>query len=249
MTDEATTSSQEDPVDEERVSVTAAARQALENSGGLVGIAVAAAPTAAFVVANTLGGLTWAFIALAVAAPAAFGVHLARRESVRAAVFGLAVAAVCALVAALAGEARAFFLVPTVLPAVWMLLFLGSVLVGRPLTGIALNRLAGGPRDWRHHAPLRRVYTVTSLVAVGIALVNFVLRAVLYLADQLAILAVVEVAVTPVPLALAAFTVLAARRAVHRSVASPRTTVSGHGISSGDEHASTAHPLMRGTTG
>ncbi len=219
MTDDATTTSREAPAEEEQATVAAAVRQALERSGGWVGIAVAAAPTVAFVVANAVGGLMWAFIALAVSAPAAFGVHLARRESVRGAVFGLAVAAVCALVAALTGEARAFFLIPTVLPAGWMLVFLGSVLIGRPLTGIALNRMAGGPRDWRLDPPLRRVYTVTSLVAAGIALVNFVLRAALYLADQLAILAVVEVAVTPVPFALAAFTVLAARRAVRRSAA------------------------------
>jgi hypothetical protein len=219
MTDEVATSSQGAPAEEERATAAAAARQALEHSGGSVGIAVAAAPTVAFVVANGLGGLTWAFTALAVAAPAAFGVQLARREPVRGAVVGLLIAAVCALVAALAGEARAFFLIPTVLPAVWVLAFLGSVLVGRPLTGIALNRLAGGPRDWRQHDSLRRVYTVTSLVAAGIGLVNFVLRAVLYLADQLAILAVVEVAVAPVPFALAALTLAAARRAVRRSAA------------------------------
>ena len=78
---------------------------------------MAAAPTVAFVVANSLGGLTWAFIALAVAAPAAFGVRLARRESLRAALIGLLIAAGCALVAALTGEARGFFLVPTLLPA------------------------------------------------------------------------------------------------------------------------------------
>ena len=178
-----------------------------------------AAPTVAFVVANSLGGLTWAFIALAGSAPAAFGVHLVRRESVRGAVLGLVLAAVCALVAAVAGEARAFFLVPTLLPAGWTLLFLGSVLVGRPLTGIALNRLAGGPRDWRHHAPLRRVYIATTLAAAGICFVNFALRVVLYLTEQLAALAAVEVAVVPVPFALAAFTVAAARRAVRRSAA------------------------------
>ena len=88
------------------------------------------------------------------------------------------------------------------------------MLVGRPLTGVALNRLAGGPRDWRHHAPLRRVYTVTSLVAAGICFVNFALGGVLYLDGQLAVLAVVEVAVVPVPFALAAFTV--ARRPPRR---------------------------------
>ena len=219
MTDDAATSTRDAPVEEERATVAGATRQALERSGGWVGIAVAAAPAVAFVVANSLGGLTWAFIALAVAAPAAFGVRLARRESLRAALIGLLIAAGCALVAALTGEARGFFLVPTLLPAGWVLAFLGSVLVGRPLTGVALNRLARGPRDWRHHAPLRRVYTVTSLVAAGICFVNFALGGVLYMTGQLAAMAVMDVAVVPVPFVLAAFTVAAARRAVRRSAA------------------------------
>ncbi|MGI5440318.1 hypothetical protein ACQEV4_23895 [Streptomyces shenzhenensis] len=40
-----------------------AARQALENSGGPIRIAVTAPFTVAFIIANALGGLTWAFIA------------------------------------------------------------------------------------------------------------------------------------------------------------------------------------------
>jgi hypothetical protein len=220
MTNETAPSpSHELPVGNEPVSLAGAARQALERSGGWVGIAVAAAPTVAFVIANALGGLTWAFIALAVSAPAAFGVRLARRESLREALIGLVIAAVCALAAAVTGEARGFFLVPTLLPAGWTLLFAGSALIGRPLTGVALNRLAGGPRNWRQHAPLRRIYSTTAWVAAGICFVNFVLRVVLYLMEQLAALAVVEVAVIPVPFALAAFTVAAARRAVRRSAA------------------------------
>ncbi len=219
MTDDATTTSLEAPAEEEQATVAAAVRHALERSGGWVGIAVAAAPTVAFVVANAVGGLTWAFIALAVSAPAAFAVRLARRESLRAALIGLLIAAGCALVAALTGEARGFFLVPTLLPAGWSLVFLGSVLIGRPLTGIALNRLARGPRNWRHHPPLRRVYTTTTLVAAGICFTNFVLGGVLYLTDQLAAMAAMDVAVLPVPFVLAAFTVAAARRTVRRSAA------------------------------
>jgi hypothetical protein len=215
MTNEAATSdSRELPVENEPVSLAVAVRQAVERSGGWTGIAVAAAPTAAFVIANAVGGLIWAFIALAVSAPVAFGVRLARRESTTAALVGLAIAAVCALVAALTGEARGFFLVPTLLPAGTGLLFLGSVLIGRPLTGVALNRLAGGPRDWRRHAPLRRVYAATSWVGAGICFANFAVRTVLYLTDQLAALAAVEIGTVPVPFAMAAFTVAAARRAI-----------------------------------
>ncbi|MFE7980344.1 DUF3159 domain-containing protein [Streptomyces shenzhenensis] len=177
----------------------------------------------AFVVANALGGLTWAFIALAVTAPVTFGVRLARQEPLRAALFGLAVAAVCVLVAAVAGEARAFFLLPMLLPAAFMLLFLGSLLARRPLTGVMFNRLARGPHDWRHHGPLRRVYTVTTLVAVAINLVNFVLRVVLCSTEQLVVPAILELAAAPVLLALAAFTLVAARRAHSRSTTVPPT--------------------------
>lgn len=61
----------------------AAMRTSLERSGGGLGILLAAVPTVAFVVADAVGGLTWAFVALAVAAPVTFGVRLARRESLR----------------------------------------------------------------------------------------------------------------------------------------------------------------------
>lgn len=204
-------------VDDERPTIATATRRAVERSGGWTGIAIASAPTVAFVIANSIAGLTTAFIALAGTASVAFGVRLVRRESLRAALIGLVVAAGCALVAALTGEARGFFLVPTLLPAGWVLAFLGSVLVGRPLTGVALNRLARGPRNWRQHPPLRRVYSVTSLIAAGVCFVNFVLGGVLYVTDQLAAMAAMDVAVMPVPFVLAAFTVAAARRAIRRS--------------------------------
>ncbi|TQM43737.1 DUF3159 domain-containing protein [Pseudonocardia cypriaca] len=210
-------------VDDERPTIATATRRAVERSGGWTGVAIASAPTVAFVIANAVAGLTWAFIALAGAASVAFGVRLVRRESLRVALIGLVVAAGCALVAALTGEARGFFLVPTLLPAGWVLAFLGSVLVGRPLTGVALNRLARGPRNWRRHPALRRVYNVTSLIAAGICFVNFVLGGVLYLTDQLAAMAAMDVAVMPVPFVLAAFTVAAARRAIRRSAAATPT--------------------------
>jgi hypothetical protein len=194
----------------------ATARQALESSGGWVGIAVAAAPTAAFVAAAAIGGLGWAFVALAVVTPIAFGVRIARRESVRAAVLGLVVAAVCAGVAAFVGDARAFFLVPTLIPVAGLAVFLGSLVIGRPLAGVLLNRAVGGPRDWRRHPALRRVYVVTTWLGVAFFAVNAVLRIAFYRAEQLAVLTVLEVAAAPVGLALLGSGVVAARR-----VASP----------------------------
>ncbi|WFG43824.1 DUF3159 domain-containing protein [Pseudonocardia alni] len=143
-----------------------------------------------------------------------FGVRLARRESQRAAVVGLAVAGVCAAAPAFSGEARAFFLLPTLIPAALGVLFLGSVLVRRPVTGTLFNRLVGGPEDWRGHPRLMRVYTVSTLAGVVLHALNLTLRAVAYLADRPAVLAALGVAAVPAFAALAAGTLVAARRAI-----------------------------------
>ncbi|WP_226354470.1 DUF3159 domain-containing protein [Pseudonocardia sp. ICBG601] len=204
--------------------LSAAMRTSLDRSGGAVGILLAATPAVAFVAADAAGGLTWAFIALAVAAPVTFGVRLARRESLRAAVVGLAVAGVGAAVAAFSGEARAFFLLPTLIPAALGVLFLGSVLVRRPVTGTLFNRLVGGPEDWRGHPRLMRVYTVSTLAGVVLHALNLTLRAVAYLADQPAVLAALGVAAVPAFAALAAGTLVAARRAIGPRVATAVAT-------------------------
>lgn len=205
------------PTAHEQIGVTTlsgAMRAGLARSGGVSGIAVAAAPAVTFVVADAVAGLSSAFVALAVAAPATFALQLARREPLRGALVGLAVAGACAAVAAISGEARAFFLLPTLIPAVLGLLFLGSVLVRRPITGTLFNRLVGGPADWRDDARLLRVYTVTTLVGVVLHAVNLALRGLAYLADQPALLAALGVGAVPVFAALAASTLVTARRVV-----------------------------------
>jgi precorrin isomerase len=73
MTNETATVSSRVAIDDAPASVAAAARRALESPGGPAGIAVAAAPTVVFVVANVLGGLGRALAALTVTAPVAFG--------------------------------------------------------------------------------------------------------------------------------------------------------------------------------
>jgi NAD(P)-dependent dehydrogenase (short-subunit alcohol dehydrogenase family) len=213
--------------DEPATTLAAALHRSLARSGGVAGILLAATPAVAFVVADALGGLTWAFIALAVAAPVTFGVRLARRESLRGALVGLAVAGVCAVIAAVSGEARAFFLLPTLIPAVMGVLFLGSVLVRRPVAGVLFNRLAGGPADWRDHARLLRIYTVSTLAGVAFHALNLGLRGVAYLANQPAVLAALGVAAAPVFAVLAAVTLVAARRAISASPATSPATDAG----------------------
>lgn len=202
------------PTDDHPTTLSAALRGSLARSGGVAGILLAATPAIAFVVADAVGGLGVAFVALAVAAVVAFGVRLARRESLRGALIGLVVAGVCAAVAAFSGEARAFFLLPTLIPAALGVVFLASVIVRRPVTGVLVNRIVGGPAEWRDHAGLLRVYTVSTLAGVALHALNLGLRGVAYLADQPAVLAALGVLAVPMFAVLAAVTLVAARRAI-----------------------------------
>lgn len=175
--------------------------------------AVSAAPAVAFVVVDAARGLTAASVVLAVTVPTVFLVQLLLRRPPGAAALTLLVATVCGVVAALVGEARAFFLLPTLFPAGLVLVLVVSLLAGRPLTGVLLNGLARGPRDWHRHHALLRVYVVTTWMAVVLSVTNFSLRAVSYLADEMAALTALSVVAAPVALALAAGTVAAARPA------------------------------------
>ncbi|WP_150307454.1 DUF3159 domain-containing protein [Planctomonas psychrotolerans] len=195
----------------------------LERIGGPIGLASAAAPTIAFVVTDLAAGLAPAIIALALAAVAACVLRLARRESPAAAVAGLVVAAICATVAALAGEARAFFLPSMVLPVLFVVAYTVSLVARRPLMGLIVNPLSGAPRGWRTHRPLRRLYTASTLVGMGLAVVNLAIRIVFYTADQPGALAVVQVTSTTVFALHFAVTVVLARRIAGASGSSATT--------------------------
>jgi Protein of unknown function (DUF3159) len=189
-----------------------AAHRTLQRVGGPVGLAAAAAPTIAFVAVDAAAGLEPALVALAVTAVAACTARLVRRESPGAAIAGLVVAIICAGVAALAGEARAFFLPTMVVPFIFVVLYVVSFVARRPLMGLLVNRLSGGPRVWQRHPELRRVYTVSSVIGMTMALANLLVRIVFYLADQPAILAVVQVVASSAFAVHFAVTLVVARR-------------------------------------
>lgn len=191
----------------------AAARRTLERVGGPVGLAVATAPVVAFVATDAAAGLGPAVVALGIAAVAGAAVRVARREPTGAAVGGVVVAAVCATVAALAGEARAFFLPTMALPAVFVIAYLVAFAAGRPLAGLMVNRIAGGPRDWVRHPALRRVYLVSSLIGLAMASADLVGRVAFYLADEPGALAAIQVGAMTAFALHFAVTLVVARRA------------------------------------
>ena len=190
----------------------AAVKQTWSDPDRWIGVAVAAAPGIVFVVADTLRGLTFAIVAAAVTALVGLAVRLVRRSSLRSALVGVLVVAACAVVAALTGEARGFFLLPALVPFAVIAVCLATLVGRRPLTGLLLNKVTGGPADWYRNRPLRRVHTTATWTAIGVNVVNAVLQVVFYARNDTAVLAIAHVATGPAFATLVAVTVVAVRR-------------------------------------
>src|SRR3954447_17475718 len=101
----------------------------LDQLGGWRGMVDASLPTIAFIVANSVGGLTvgiWAAVASAVLV---FVLRLARRESVQQGMRGLFGVAGAVGIAARSGEARDFFVLGILRNAAIGVVLLASLLV------------------------------------------------------------------------------------------------------------------------
>jgi hypothetical protein len=175
---------------------------------------VTALPAVAFVSIDGLSSLYPALTAAGAAAVAGFAWRLHRRQSLRHALAGLLIVAACAGIAGITGQERGFFLIPALIPFAVIAICAASIAVRRPLTGVLLNRVSGGPARWRESDQLRRVYTITTLVAAGVNVVNAAVQAIFYLGNDPVVLAAAHIATGPVFAALVAATIVLARRAM-----------------------------------
>jgi Protein of unknown function (DUF3159) len=192
----------------------AAARNALTRPGHVSGMLVTALPAVVFVAADGVSSLYPALAAAGTAAVAGFAWRLYRRQSLRQALAGLLIVAACAGVAAITGQERGFFLIPALIPFAVIAICVASIAARRPLTGVLLNRVAGGPASWREIDGLRRVYTITTLVAAGVNVINAAVQAVFYLGNDPVVLAAAHIATGPVFAVIVAVTIVLARRAM-----------------------------------
>ena len=190
----------------------AAIKQTWSDPERWVGIAVAAAPSLVFVAVNVIASLYPAIIAAAVTAAAGLGYRLLRRQSPRSALVGILIVAVGAILAAVTGEARGFFLVPALIPFAVIMVCLATIIARRPLTGLILNRVTGGPPDWYRQPALRRVHLIATSAALGINVVNAVFQVIFYGRNDTVVLAVAHIATGPIFATLVAVTVVAVRR-------------------------------------
>jgi hypothetical protein len=189
-----------------------AIKQTWSDPGRWVGIVLAAAPSLVFVAVNVVASLYPAIIAAAVIAAAGLGYRLVRRQSPRSALAGILIVAVGAVLAAVTGEARGFFLVPALIPFAVILICLATIIGRRPLTGLILNRVTGGPRDWYRNPALRRVHLVATSTALGINVINAIVQVIFYGRGDTVVLAIAHVATGPIFATLVAVTIVAVRR-------------------------------------
>ena len=165
--------------------------------GGRRGVIDGALPSLVFVVVNaiatTRGDRSDAVvlaIAAALSTAAALAVlRLARKESLKQAIQGLAGLLVAVAFALRSGEARDFFLPGIYVDAAYAAAFAVSALAGRPLVATIHRWLFGGGGQRGQESRLRRAFMVTT---VGWSLVyasRVVVQAVLYRADQPGIMA------------------------------------------------------------
>jgi hypothetical protein len=173
---------------------------------------VAAAPTIAFLVADATGTLPVAVGVAGATAVAVFAWRLYRRSRLGAATIGLVLVAACATVAAVTGQARGFFLIPALIPFGVIAVCVATIVAGRPLTGLILNKVIGGPPRWWTHSGLRRVHVVATLVCAAVNVVNGALQVIFYQADQPLVLGALHIATGPVFAVIVAVTIGFARR-------------------------------------
>jgi hypothetical protein len=173
--------------------------------GGRRGIIDAALPGVVLVSVDAFAPLPWAIVAALVAASADAVLRLVRGETLRQAGFGVVGLAGAATLAAVTGDAKTYFLPGILLNAVYAVVALTSIAVGRPLLGYAAAFLDRGYAHWREDRGLYRA----ALLATSLWALIFTSRACvqgyLYLNDDVHWLAPVKLGMG-LPLFLVAIT-------------------------------------------
>lgn len=199
-------------------------QQLLASFGGWSGTVVAAVPPVVFVIANAVGGLREAIIAAVAAALVLALYRLVRRESLQQALMGLFSVAVAAIIAARTGQARGFFLLGIAGSLVYAAVFAVSIVVRRPLVGVAWEFLdpspGDDPRPWHRRPQLMRAYLGATLAATAMFAARGAVQLSLFRENRTGWLAVAKLAMGyPLYVAVLAFAFWIVRRARQRQTA------------------------------
>lgn len=193
----------------------------LERMGGVSGLVYASVPTIAYVIVNAIAGLTAAVVVAVGAGAGLIVMRLLRKEPLQPGVSGLLGVVIAALIAYYTGSAGNYFL-----PGIWLSLamtgvFTASLVVRRPLIGVAWNlmRSAGPDPAWRSDKTVLHAFDMATLAFAAVFAARFVVQDSLYDAGSAGWLAFARIAMGYPLLALALLVVYwAVRRANRRRV-------------------------------
>lgn len=178
-----------------------------ESLGGRLGIVESGLPAIAFVTAYTATGQD-----ATLSATIAFGIgvvlaaaRLARRQTVRYALSGLAGVALAAFIVSRTGRAEDFFLPGLLMNAGYAVAYLISIFVGWPLLGVFVGAITGQGMKWRDDPDLVRAYSRASWIWVAMFLLRLAVQLPLYLAGAVVVLGVARVAMGAPLFAIAAW--------------------------------------------
>jgi hypothetical protein len=158
--------------------------QLLASIGGWQGMLVAGLPAVVFVIVNATAGLRTAIIAAVGTGIALTGYRLVRKQSIQQALSGLFGVLIAALIAARTGQARGYFLLGIWQSFVYAVPFVISVLVRRPLVGLAYEFLDPTPgadgTPWHRRRGLLLAYTIATLIGAALFLARGFVQLALY---------------------------------------------------------------------
>lgn len=189
----------------------------VEAVGGVRGLVESALPATVFVLVKLFTDGLWPASVAAVVVGLVLAADRVRRgeslQQVGSGFFGLLVAVV---VARTTGSGEGFFLPGILFTGLLGVVFLVSVLVGRPAIGVALAGLDPKWAGWREHPPLRRAVQVATLFWALTFFVRAAIAGYVYSLDgdnDGALLVTVNVVKWPLIVAAAVLTVWLVKRA------------------------------------
>ena len=194
----------------------------LDAMGGPLGIVEAVAPAFVFLVVYAITHAVLPSVIAPLVLSAGFiTLRVVRRTKVSPAIGGTMATALSAALALWSGRAEDAFTVGLITNAVFGAVFLVSVLVRRPILGVAVSFLTNDSRTWRADPLKRRMFTLVTLLWAAMFALRLVVELPMYLAGAVEPLAVARLALgIPLYAPVVVLTFLAVQ-AVYRRAPAP----------------------------
>ncbi|MBP3044334.1 DUF3159 domain-containing protein [Arthrobacter jiangjiafuii] len=167
----------------------------LKSVGGVRGLAEAIVPGLLFTLIFTITSGLYVSLGAAVASAAVFSAaNLVQKRPLMQSLTGVIGVVICAVVALRSGSGTEFFLPGFFLNAAYILAFIVSILVRWPVAGLLFGFIRGENLEWRSDRKRIRVYALATWIIIAVFALRLGVQLPLYLADNVAALGTMRLA-------------------------------------------------------